>query len=88
MTTLRAEGLRVEATTGVFGEETRQAPGATLVELRVSERTGALDQRQSQAYFYSPEWQEGEREADDDIRAGRLRRFGDPKEALDHLRKL
>ena len=29
----------------------------------------------SQAYFWTPEWQAGERDADADIRAGRVRRF-------------
>jgi hypothetical protein len=32
-------------------------------------------QRPAQAYFWAPEWQEGEREADEDIRLGRTRRF-------------
>ncbi len=28
-----------------------------------------------QAYFWTPEWQEGEREASEDIRKGRVKRF-------------
>jgi AbrB family looped-hinge helix DNA binding protein len=29
----------------------------------------------SQAYFWTPRWQAGEREADEDIKAGRVRKF-------------
>lgn len=31
--------------------------------------------RPAQAYFWTPDWQEAEREADEDIRLGRTRRF-------------
>lgn len=40
------------------------------------------------AYFWTDEWQEGEREADEDIRAGRVTRFDDPEEGLEYLRNL
>ena len=35
----------------------------------------------SQAYFWTQAWQEGEREAEDDVRAGRTKRF----QTLDEL---
>ena len=35
-----------------------------------------------QAWFWTPEWQEGEREADEHIAAGRLDYFGSTEEFL------
>lgn len=37
------------------------------------------------AYFWAREWLEGEREADEDIRAGRVTRFDDPDEGIQYL---
>lgn len=34
----------------------------------------------SQAWFWSPRWQQMEREADEDIAAGRIKRFGSMEE--------
>jgi len=39
----------------------------------------------SQAYFWSNRWQEGEREAQDDIENGRISRFENIDDALDFL---
>ena len=41
----------------------------------------------SQAYFWTKEWQEGEREAEDDIRKGRVKRFKSVKELIKDLKK-
>ena len=41
----------------------------------------------SQLYFWTRRWQEGEREAEDDIRAGRLQEFEDIEDALSYLDK-
>jgi AbrB family looped-hinge helix DNA binding protein len=38
-----------------------------------------------QTYFWSERWQEGEREAEADIQAGRVRRFEDVDAALEFL---
>ncbi len=38
-----------------------------------------------QAWFWTEEWQQGEREADEDIKAGRVKTFKGADEALDHL---
>jgi antitoxin PrlF len=38
-----------------------------------------------QAWFWTERWQQGEKEAEDDIRAGRVHRFPDSKSALAHL---
>jgi len=39
----------------------------------------------SQAYFWTRRWQEGERKADEDIRAGRVHRFDNAEKALKFL---
>ena len=39
----------------------------------------------SQAYFWSQRWQQGEREAEADIQAGRTHRFQDIEAALEFL---
>lgn len=38
-----------------------------------------------QAYFWTKEWQEGERKADEDIRAGRVKRFKSAADAVKYL---
>ena len=39
----------------------------------------------NQAYFWTEEWQKGERKADEDIRTGRVKRFKSAAEAVEHL---
>ncbi|MBE3119818.1 MAG: AbrB/MazE/SpoVT family DNA-binding domain-containing protein [Chloroflexi bacterium] len=39
----------------------------------------------SQAYFWTPRWQAGEREADEDIKAGRVKEFANIDEAINYL---
>jgi AbrB family looped-hinge helix DNA binding protein len=41
----------------------------------------------SQAYFWTEEWQEGERQADEDIRTGRVKKFDSVEELLAELDK-
>ncbi len=40
-----------------------------------------------QAWFWSQRWQQGEREAEDDIRTGRVHNFPDAKSAVTFLHK-
>ena len=39
----------------------------------------------SQAYFWSEEWQKGERKADEDMKAGRVKRFKSAADAVKYL---
>ncbi len=39
----------------------------------------------SQAYFWTEEWQMGERKADEDIKRGRVKRFKSAKDAVKYL---
>jgi AbrB family looped-hinge helix DNA binding protein len=39
----------------------------------------------SQAYFWTEGWQKGERKADEDIKAGRVKRFKSATEAVKYL---
>ena len=39
----------------------------------------------SQAYFWTERWQDGEREADEDLRAGRYKDFDDIESLLEEL---
>jgi hypothetical protein len=41
-----------------------------------------------QDYFWTPEWQQGEMEADTDIKAGRLKSFSDAKNLIAYLKSL
>ncbi|MBI4596015.1 MAG: AbrB/MazE/SpoVT family DNA-binding domain-containing protein [Candidatus Tectomicrobia bacterium] len=41
----------------------------------------------SQAYFWTEEWQKGERKADEDIKAGRVKRFKTAAEAVKYLKE-
>ena len=40
----------------------------------------------SQSYFWTKEWQAGERDADEDIKAGRVKRLRSVKELMTDLR--
>ncbi len=39
-----------------------------------------------QRYFWSKGWQDGEKEADDDIKKGRVNNFKNAKDTIKHLR--
>ena len=55
----------------------------------MSERWGVFDEIDpDSAYYWTREWQAGEREADEDIREGRVISFDDPEEGIQYLRSL
>jgi AbrB family looped-hinge helix DNA binding protein len=86
-TTLRAKGQLT------LPDEIRQAAHLEEGDLLEAELTaeGILLRPQklidaTQAWFWSPEWQAGEREADADRAAGRLESFASEQEFTDALR--
>jgi hypothetical protein len=65
----------------------RRADGSDRGARTASAPSGSRRARRlkSQAWFWTPEWQAKEREADEDIVAGRLRRFMSEEEFLRSL---
>ncbi len=61
-----------------------------LLELRIEDNTIVLAQQvvipKDQAYFFTPEWQKEEKEADEDIKAGRVTKTKNFQEAVDILK--
>ena len=62
-----------------------------LLEVRVKDGEIVLRVKKlvdkEQAWFWTKRWQEDEREAEEDIRAGRIHRFNTTKEAIAFLHK-
>jgi bifunctional DNA-binding transcriptional regulator/antitoxin component of YhaV-PrlF toxin-antitoxin module len=62
-----------------------------LVEIEVVDDRAVLVPKKlvdkSQAYFWTRKWQEGEREADEDIKAGRVKTFDSVEELISDLEK-
>jgi len=48
-------------------------------------KKGKIPSNSTQDYFWTFEWQEAEREADEDIKAGRTRRFSTAEELITDL---
>ncbi|MDY7018686.1 MAG: AbrB/MazE/SpoVT family DNA-binding domain-containing protein [Chloroflexota bacterium] len=63
-----------------------------LVEIEVIDEKAVLMPKKlvdkNQAYFWTKRWQEGEREADEDIRAGRVRNFDSVEELVEDLEQV
>jgi len=62
-----------------------------LVEIEVEDERAVLMPKKlvdkNQAYFWTKRWQEGEREADEDIKAGRVKTFASVDELIKDLDK-
>jgi hypothetical protein len=60
-----------------------------FVEIEVVESRAMLTPKRlvdkDQAYFWSREWQEAEREAEEDIRAGRVKEFASVEDLIQDL---
>jgi len=63
-----------------------------LVEIEIVDEKAVLMPKKlvdkNQAYFWTKRWQEGEREADEDIRAGRVRTFNSVEELVEDLEQV
>ena len=67
----------------------RRRPATVSSTTRISPRSTKRRRTDPEtAYFWTEEWQAGEREADEDIRAGRLSPMFTPEEAMKYLREL
>ena len=62
-----------------------------LVEIEVEDERAVLMPKKlvdkNQAYFWTKRWQEGERDADEDIKAGRIKTFASVSELIKDLDK-
>jgi len=62
-----------------------------LVEIEVEDERAVLMPKKlvdkNQAYFWTKQWQKAEREADEDIKAGRVKTFGSVDELIKDLDK-
>ncbi len=60
-----------------------------LVEIEVIDEKAVLVPKRlvdkNQAYFWTKKWQEGEKEADEDIKTGRVKEFGSAEELIKDL---
>jgi AbrB family looped-hinge helix DNA binding protein len=60
-----------------------------MIEIEIKDDTAILVPQKlvdkSQSYFWTKKWQETEREADADIKAGRVKVFGSAEELLKEL---
>ena len=60
-----------------------KAKGLTREEVRVAAKAGLIDPDQS--YWWTEEWQRGERAAERDVRAGRVKTFSSVEELVSNL---
>ena len=81
-----ASELKNRVATGDLSSDLADTRGGNFAKITVKGRTGVFDP--DQAYFWTEEWQRGEREADEDLREGRYCDFDDPEKLLEHLRNL
>jgi antitoxin MazE len=60
-----------------------------MIEIKVIDERAVLVPKKlvdkNQAYFWTKQWQEGEREADEDIKAGRVKTFISVDELIEDL---
>jgi AbrB family looped-hinge helix DNA binding protein len=57
-----------------------------IIEIEIVEDKAVLVPKRlvdkSQSYFWTKKWQEGEKEADEDIKAGRIKKFDSAEELI------
>ena len=77
-----------EKATGILKDSNAQRSITIEGPFRVTKRSGILSEEPDQTYFWTEEWQKGEREADEDIAAGRVQHFDSADDAITFLRGL
>jgi AbrB family looped-hinge helix DNA binding protein len=75
--------LRAKAKVGCIQRDLLHAKGLTKEEVEVAAKAGLVDP--DQKYWWTEEWQKGERAAEADIRAGRVQTFSSKEEFLSGL---
>ena len=65
-------------------KDLKSANGLTEAETEVAAKVGLIDKEQR--WWWTEEWQQGEREAQRDIDHGRIKEFHGPEELLNSLR--
>lgn len=75
-------GLKSTDAPRVVPQVSHIAPQASLA-FEIKHRSGIFES--DSAYFWTREWEEDEREADEDIRAGRVTRFDNADEGIQYL---
>ena len=77
--------IRAKAKIGRIQDDLLHAKGLTREEARVAAKVGIIDSEQM--YWWTEEWQKGERAAERDVRAGRIRTFSSAEELISNLRR-
>lgn len=83
---MRAKNPLADSTVLVAYTREEPAPPWSEHSTMVKDYFELTERLLEQEYFWTSEWQEAEREADEDIKAGRIRRFSNAQEAIDYLR--
>lgn len=77
--------IRARAKIECIQRDLVRAEGLTREEARVAAKAGLIDP--GQMYWWTEEWQSGERAAARDVRAGRIQTFSNVDELLSDLMK-
>lgn len=76
---------RVAAHLEIIRQKMRQREGLSEKESKIAIKAGLIDK--DEAWFWSSGWQAKEKEADEDIEAGRYKQFGNVDNLLADLKK-
>ena len=63
-----------------------ESRGLTKAEIKVAAKVGLIDP--DQAYYWTEAWQKGEREAEQDIKAGCVKRFNNVQDLVKDLKTI
>ena len=77
--------IRARAKIDRIQRDLLHSKGLTREEASVAARAGLIES--DQMYWWTEEWQKGERAAERDVRAGRIRTFSSAEELISNLRR-